>query len=115
MQLKHAQTIGMVERSHAKIKNILKIHVNIDRPQCDRYVDIATMTHNTTYHASLKCSPTEIVRGRTPYNALDLKYSYPERRVDIKVGDVNIIVDRMNEIYRDNTFNIVAAYHNYKA
>ena len=115
MQLKHAQTIGMVEKSHAKIKKILKIHVNIDRQQCDRYVDIATMTHNTTYHASLKCSPTEIVHGRTPYNALDLKYSNPERQVDIKVGDVNIILERMNEIYRDNTFNIEAAYHKYKA
>ena len=30
---KHAQTIGMVERSHAKLKKILKIHVNVDRPQ----------------------------------------------------------------------------------
>ena len=113
--IKHAQTIGMVERSHAKLKKILKIHVNVDRPQWDRYVDIAIMAHNTTYHASLKCSPTEIFHGRTPYNALDLKYSNPERRVDTKFGDVNEILDRMNEIYRDNTDNIVAAYHKYKA
>ena len=33
---KHEQTIGMVERSHAKLKKILKIHVNVDSPQWDR-------------------------------------------------------------------------------
>ena len=52
--IKHAQTIGMVERSHAKLKKILKISVNADRPQWDRNVDIAIMAHNTTYHDSLK-------------------------------------------------------------
>ena len=105
----------MVERSHAKLEKILKIHVNVDRPQWDRYVDIAIMAHNTTYHTSLKCSPTEIFHGRTPYNALDLKYSYPEKRVDTKFGDVNQILNRMNKIYQNNTDNIVAAYHKYKA
>ena len=105
----------MVERSHAKFKKILKIHVNVDRPQWDRYVDIAIMAHNTTFHTSLKCSPTEIFHGRTRYNALDLKYSNPERRGDTKFGDVNQILNRMNEIYRNNTDNTVAAYHKYKA
>ena len=75
--IKHARTKGMVERSHAKLKKIFKIHVNVDRPHWDRYVDIAIMAHYTTYHTSLKCSPTEISHGRTPYNALDLKYSNP--------------------------------------
>ena len=72
--IKHAQTIGMVERTHAKLKKILKISVNADRPQWDRFVDIAIMAHNTTYHDSLKCSPTEIFHGRTPYNPLDLQF-----------------------------------------
>ena len=35
--LKHAQTIGMVDRTHAKLKKILKSSVNADRPQWDRY------------------------------------------------------------------------------
>ena len=45
--IKQAQTIGMVERSHAKLKKILKIHVNVDRQQWDRYVDIAIMARTT--------------------------------------------------------------------
>ena len=113
--IKHAQTICIVERSHAKLKKILKTHVNVDRPQWERYVDIAIMAHNTTYHASLKCSPTEIFHGRTPYNSLDLKYSNPERRVDTKFGDVNQILNQLNEIYRNNKDNIVAANHKYKS
>ena len=88
----------MQNLKNAKLKKILKIHVNVDRPQWDRYVDIAIMAHNTTYHTYLKCSPTEIFHGRTPYNALDLKYSNPERRVDTKFGDVNQILNCMNEI-----------------
>ena len=112
--IKQAQTIGMVERSHAKLKKIIKIHVNVDRPQWGRYVDIAIMAHNTTYRASLKCSPTEIFHGRTPYIALDLKYSNAERRVDTKFGDVNQILNQINEIYRNYPGNIVAAYHKYK-
>ena len=72
------------------------------------------MAHNTTYYPSRKCSPTEIFHGRIPYNALDLKNSNTERRVDTKFGDVNKVLDRMNEIYRDNTDNIVAAYHKHK-
>ena len=113
--IKHAQTIDMVERSHAKLKKILKIHVNVDRPQCDRYVDIAIMAHNTTSYASLKCSPTEIFHGRTPYNAMDLNTLTLKKRVATKFGDVNKFFDQMNEICRGNFDNIVAAHHKYRA
>ena len=33
--IKHAQTIAMVSRSHAKLKKSLKIYANVDRPQWD--------------------------------------------------------------------------------
>ena len=112
--IKHAQTIGMVERTHAKLKKILKISVNADRPQWDRYVDIAIMAHNTTYHDSLKCSPTEIFHGRTPYNPLDLQFRNANKPAETKCKDVNEILDKMNFIFRDNLDNIISAYHKYK-
>ena len=62
--VKHAQTIGMVERSHQELKQILKINVSADSPQWDRYVNFAVMAHNTTYHQSLKCTPSEVFHGR---------------------------------------------------
>ena len=112
--IKHAQTIGMVERTHAKLKKVLKISVNADRPQWDRYVDIAIMAHNTTYHDSLKCSPTEIFHGRTPYNPLDLQFRNANKPAETKCKDVNEILDKMNFIFRDNLDNIISAYHKYK-
>ena len=48
--IKHAQTIGMIERSHQRLKQILKMNVSADRPQWGRYVNLAVMAHNTTYH-----------------------------------------------------------------
>ena len=104
----------MVERTHAKLKKILKISVNADRPQWDRYVDIAVMAHNTTYHHSLKCSPTEIFHGRIPYNPLDLQFRNANKPAETKCKDVNEILDKMNFIFRDNLDNIISAYHKYK-
>ena len=34
--VKHAQTIGIIERSHQRLKQNLKINVSADRPQWDR-------------------------------------------------------------------------------
>ena len=87
--IKHAQTIGMVEKTLAKMKKILKISVNAERPHWDRYVDIAIMAHNTTYHDSLKCSPTEIFHGRIPYNPLDLQFRNANKPAETKCKDVN--------------------------
>ena len=112
--IKHAQTIGMVERTHAKLKKILKISVNADRPQWDRYVDIAIMAHNTTYHDSLKCSTTEIFHDRIPYIPLDLQFRNAIKPAETKCKDVNEILDKMNFIFRDNLDNIISAYHKYK-
>ena len=47
---KQAQTIGLVECTHQKLKQILKINIAADTPQWDKYDNIAVMAHNTTYH-----------------------------------------------------------------
>ena len=49
--VKHAQTIGMVERSHQKLKQITKINISADSPQW--HVNMAVMAHNTTYHQAI--------------------------------------------------------------
>ena len=70
---KHAQTIGILERTHASIKTALKISTGERRSMWHKYVQIAVMNYNTTYHERLGCEPSTVFHGRIPYNILDLK------------------------------------------
>ena len=112
--IKHAQTIGMIERSHQRLKQVLKINVSVDRPQWDRYVNLAVMAHNTTYHQTLKCSPTEVFHGRVPYNALDLKLSNPLNPPRNAV-DTKTLMDNLNAKFKETHTNIIRAFHKYKS
>ena len=112
--IKHAQTIGMIERSHQRLKQILKINVSADRPQWDRYVNLSVMAHNTTYHQTLKCSPTEVFHGRVPYNALDLKFGNP-LSPPRNATDTQSLVDNLNTKFKETHTNIIRAFHKYKA
>ena len=49
--IKHAQTIGMIQRTHQKMKTILMGIISADQPQYEKFVQIAEMSHYTTYHA----------------------------------------------------------------
>ena len=46
---KHAQTIGLLERPHASIKQALKIETGERRPLWHNYVSIAVLNYNTSY------------------------------------------------------------------
>ena len=70
---KHAQTIGLLERSHASIKQALKIETGERRSIRHKYVSIAVLNYNTSYHASIGCEPSRVFHGRIPYNILDIK------------------------------------------
>ena len=111
--VKHAQTIGMLERSHQKLKQNLNLNVSADSPQWDRYVNIAVMAHNTTYHQSLKCTPSEVFHGRIPFNALDLKFGNP-LKCETTETYITRLVDQVNEKYRQVNDNIPQTYHRYK-
>ena len=84
-----------------KIQKILKINVSADQPQWDQYVIIAVMALNTTYHTSLKCSPTEVFHGRTPHSTLDLKFANPIRATGQPM-DLSRMLDEINEKYTKN-------------
>ena len=111
--VKYAQTIGMVERSLQRLKQILKINVAADSPQWDKYVNLAIMAHNTTYHQALKCTPSEMFHGRVPFNALELKFSNP-LQCRTQETDLTKLVDQVNEKQNQVNNNIIQAYHKYK-
>ena len=70
---KHAQTIGLLERSHASIKQALKIETGERRSLWHKYVSIAVLNYHTSYHASIGCEPSRVFHGRIPCNILDIK------------------------------------------
>ena len=69
----HAQTIGLLERSHASIKQTLKIETGELRSLLHKNINIAVLNYNTSYHTSIGCEPSRVFHGRIPYNVLDLK------------------------------------------
>ena len=50
---KHAQKIGMLEQTHASLKKTLKIETGERRSMWHKYVNIAVLNYNTSYHTSL--------------------------------------------------------------
>ena len=70
---KFAQMIGILERTHASLKTCMKISTGERRSMWHKYVQIAVMNYNTSYHESLGCESTTVFHGRIPYNILDIK------------------------------------------
>ena len=70
---KHAQTIGLLEQSHALIKQALKTEIGEWRSLWHKYVNFAALNYNTSYHTSIGCEPSRVFHSRIPYNVLDLK------------------------------------------
>ena len=60
---KHAQTIGLLERSHASIKQALKIETGERRSIWHKYINIAVLNYNTSYHTSIGCEPSRVFHG----------------------------------------------------
>ena len=67
------QTIGMLERTHASLKKTLKIKTGERRSMWHKYVNIAVLNYNTSYHTSIGCEPSRVFHGHVPYNVPDLK------------------------------------------
>ena len=71
---KHAQTIGILERTHASLKESLKIMTGERRTMWHQFLPMAVLNYNTSYHTSLGCGPSRVFHGKVPYNVLDLNY-----------------------------------------
>ena len=50
---KHPQTIGKLERTHASLKINLKMAPGEYRRQWHKYLPLAVLNYNTTYHSSI--------------------------------------------------------------
>ena len=113
---KHAQTVGLLERSHASIQQALKIATGERRSLWYKYVSIAVLNYNNSYHASIGCEPSRVFHGRIPYNVLDLKMAI--RPQEIPPPDSQIaqdVVEQTETVFQDVRKNTMQAYIKYKA
>ena len=112
--VKHAQTIGLLERTHSSLKRVLKIE-NLKARRWSDYVDTACFIYNTTYHASLGCSPALLFHGTQPYNPIDLRFRTNWKKdMAFTTDTVTAIQDRMSELLRRTKENVVLAYLKYR-
>ena len=113
---KHAQTIGLLERSHASIKNALKIETGERRSLWHKYINIAVLNYNTSYHTSIGCEPSRVFPGRIPYNILDLKLGIRPQQQPIPTSQIaQDILEQTEMIHQDLRKNTMQAYIKYKA
>ena len=114
--MKHAQTIGLLERTHASVKTQLKAATGEFRHNWHKFLPLAVLNHNTTYHASLGCEPSRVFHGRIPHNILDYKLGYnpnPKYHIQTDVGEE--IQRRMRILLDQTKKNILQSYLKYKA
>ena len=113
---KHAQTIGLLERSHASIMQALKIETGQRRSLWHKYVNIAVLNYNTSYHTSIGCEPSRVFHGRIPYNILDLKLRIRPQQLPIPTLQIaQEILEQTEMIHQDVRKNTIQAYIKYKA
>ena len=113
---KHAQTIGLLERSHASIKQALKIEAGERRSLWHKYINIAVLNYNTSYHTSIGCEPSRVFHGRIPYNILDIKLGIRPQQPPIPTSQIaQEVLEQTQMIHQDVRKNIMQAYIKYKA
>ena len=108
---KHAQTIGLLERSHASIKQALKIETSERRSSWHKYVSIAVLNYHTSYLASIDVEPSRVFHGRFPYNNLDLKLGIrPQHAPTPNLQIAQDVIDQIKMIHQDVRKNAMQAY-----
>ena len=114
--MKHGQTLGVLERTHASVKTHLKAATGEFWNNCHKYLRLAVLNHNTTYHASLGCEPSRVFHGRIPHNILDYKLGYntnPQTQPQANLAEA--IQKRMKILLDQTKKNIMQSHLKYKA
>ena len=112
----HAQTIGLLERSNASIKQALKIETGERRSLCHKYINIAILNYNSSYHTSFGCEPSRVFHGRIPYNVLDLKLGIRSQQQPFLTSKIaQEVLEQTEMIHQDVPKHSTQAYIKCKA
>ena len=112
----HAQTIGLLERSDASIKQALTIDTGERRSLWPKSVIIAVLIYNTSYHASIVCEPSRVFHGRFSPKTLDLKLGIRPQKQPVPTSQIaQDVLDQTEMIHQDVRKSAMQAYIKNKA
>ena len=111
--IKHAQTIGVIERSHQNLKELLKIRDDRSLHRWVRYVNLAFLVHKSNHHQSITYSCSESFLVEIHFNALPLKFTNPTPANGAKT-DIKTLINQINEKKTSTAATIFEAFHKYK-
>ena len=101
----------MVERSHASIKQALKIETGERRSLWHKHVSIGVLDYKTFYHASIGSEPNRVFHKRIAYNFLGLKLGIRLQQTPILTSQIaQDVLDQTEIIYQDVRENAMQAY-----
>ena len=113
---KHAQTIGLLERSHASIKQSVKIETGERTSLWHEYISIAVLNYNTSYHSIIGSEPSRVFHGRIPYNIVDLKMGIRPQKTSSPDSEIaQDVLEQTEAIFQDVRKNAMQVYIKYKA
>ena len=108
---RHAQTIGLLKRCHASIKQALKIETGERRSLWHKYINIAVLNYNTSHHTSFGCEPSRVFHSRNPYNTLDFKLGIRPQQQSILTSQIaQNVLDQTEMIHQAVRKNTTQAY-----
>ena len=112
---KHPQKIGKLEQTHASLKTNLKVACGEYRRQYHKYLPLAVLNHNTSYHASIGCEPTRVFHGRIQYNTLDHRLgNNSNEQINPTTEFAEEIQTRTKILINKTKQNIMQSYIKYK-
>ena len=112
---KHPQTIGKLERTHASLMTNLKMFSGEYRRQWHKYLPLAVLNYNTTYHSSIGCEPSKIFHGRIPYDVLGHKIGNNLNKNFLPTTEFAEELQQRTQILIEQTKkNIMQSYLKYK-
>ena len=81
-----------------------------------KYVNIAVLNYNTSYHTNIGCEPSRRFHGRIPYIVLDLKLGIGPQQQPIPTSQMaQDVLEQTEMMLQDVRKNAMQAYIKYKA
>ena len=113
--LKHAETIGLLERSHGPPKRYLRIYENQVKHDWHKFVDLAVFQHNTSFHTGLGCPSSLVFHGRIPINPIDLRFNNKTLpNYNSRFDYISEIQSKMLRIFCETKANLIASISKYR-